>query len=101
MDLGTWALVIGGVIGLAEALFGLRVWCTGRAPARTIRVFRSTRDAGLYLLLFGVALVVLVAGTQAPGESAGGVATPLAILLAGVAAARYRPRKKAEQQGER
>jgi len=94
MDTGTATLVIGGVIGLGLALFGLKVWVTGQAPASTTKAFRTTRDAGLYHLLFGVALVLLVAGTQVPGESAGYVAATMAVLLAGFAIIRHRPQRK-------
>jgi hypothetical protein len=94
MDTGTWTLVIGGTIGLALVLFGARMLITGRAPASTTRAFRNMREAGLYHLLFGVGLVLLVVGTKLPGDSAGVVTAVLAVMLAGVAVVRYRPQAK-------
>jgi hypothetical protein len=96
MDSGTWTLVIGGAIGVALALFGATVLITGQAPATTTRAFRNTRDAGLYHLLFGLGLVLLVAGTRLPGGNTGIVTAVLAVVLAGFAVVRYRPRKKDE-----
>jgi len=69
----TWTLVIGGVIGLALALFGVRMLVTGRAPASTTRSFRTVHEAGLYHLLFGLGLILLVAGTRLPGDRTGAV----------------------------
>ena len=88
----TWTLVIGGVIGLALALFGVRMLVTGRAPASTTRSFRTVHEAGLYHLLFGLGLILLVAGTRLPGDRTGAVTAVLAVLLAAVAVVRYRPR---------
>jgi hypothetical protein len=93
MDTGTWTLVIGGAIGLALALFGAKVLVTGRAPAGTSRAFRNTRDAGLYHLLFGLGLIMLVVGTELPAVGAG-ITAVLAVALAGFAVFRYRPRKQ-------
>jgi hypothetical protein len=97
----TWTLLIGGVIGLVLALFGVRMLVTGRAPAATARSFRTVQDAALYHLLFGVGLLVLVAGTRLPGDRTSTVTAVLAVLLAAVAVARYRPRgkKTTSQQG--
>ena len=97
MDTGTWTLVIGGAIGLGLVLFGVQMLVTGRAPAKTTRAFRSTRDAGLYHLLFGAGLILLVAGTELPGDSTGVVTATMAVLLAGVAVVRYRPQGKREE----
>ncbi len=96
MDTGTWTLVIGGAIGLALALFGVRMLVTGRAPASISRSFRGGRDAGLYHLLFGLGLVLLVAGTGLPGELTGVASAVVAVALAGVAVVRYRPRGNKE-----
>jgi len=96
MDTSTWTVVIGGVIGLALAAVGAKVLITGRAPDSISRAFRNTRDAGLYHLLFGLGLMLLVAGTKLPGGNTGIVTAVLAVLLAGVAVFRYRPRKKDE-----
>jgi hypothetical protein len=89
-------LLIGGVIGLLLALFGVRMLVTGRAPVATERSFRTVHDAALYHLLFGAGLLVLVAGTRLPGDRTGTVTAVLAVLLAAVAVARYRPRGKKE-----
>jgi hypothetical protein len=93
MTSGTWTLVIGGVIGAALILFGGGVLVTGRAPASTSRAFSTTRGAGLYHLLFGAALILLVTGTQMRGL-ANIITTVAAVLLAGVAIIKFRPRKK-------
>jgi len=90
----TWTLLIGGAIGLALALFGVRMLITGHAPASTTRSFRTVHDAGLYHLLFGLGLLVLVAGTRLPGDRTSIVTAVVAVMLAGVAVVRYRPRGK-------
>lgn len=100
MDTGTWTLVIGGAIGLALVVFGVRMLVTGRAPASTTRAFRSMRDAGLYHLLFGVALILLVAGTKLPGDLIGVITATLAVLLAAVAVIRYRPQGRRKEVGK-
>ena len=96
MDTGTWTLLIGGAIGLALVLFGVRMLVTGRAPAATSRSFRDVRDAGRYHLLFGLGLLLLVAGAVLPGELTGFASAVAAVVLAGVAVVRYRPRGKKE-----
>jgi hypothetical protein len=96
MDIGTWTLLAGGAIGLAVALFGVQMLITGRAPAPTSRSFRDVRDAGLYHLLFGLGLVLLVVGTWLPGDLGPIAFAAVAIVLAGVAVVRYRPRGKKE-----
>ena len=90
----TWTLLIGGAIGLALALFGVRMLITGRAPASTARSFRTVHDAGLYHLLFGLGLLLLVGGTRLPGDRTSIVTAVAAVMLAGVAVVRYRPRGK-------
>jgi hypothetical protein len=96
----TWTLLIGGVIGLFLAFFGVRMLITGRAPAATARSFRTVHDAALYHLLFGAGLLVLVAGTRLPGDRTSTVTAVLAVLLAVVAVARYRPRgRRTTSQG--
>ena len=96
MDTGAWTLFVGGAIGLALALFGVTMLVTGRAPASTARAFRNVRDAGLYHLLFGLGLLLLVAGTELPGTVTPIVSAVIAVVLAGIAVVRYRPRKKVE-----
>jgi Flp pilus assembly protein TadB len=99
MDLGLWTLVIGGVIGLALALFGVKLLATGRAPASTKRAFRTVREAGFYHLLFGAALLILVIGTKVKGPTAAAGAV-VAVPLVAVAVARFRPRgRRTEEKG--
>jgi hypothetical protein len=102
MDLGAGTLLIGGAIGLALALFGVKMLATGQAPAATARAFRTVRDAGLYHLLFGVALVLLVLGTKLPGGGALGSAV-VAVALVAVAVVRFRPRRArpTDREGEK
>ena len=92
MSTGQWTTVAGGAVGLALALFGVRMLITGRAPAATTRAFRNVREAGCYHTLFGVALGLVVAGTNFSGSRAGLVMTLLAVALVGVAVVRFRPR---------
>jgi hypothetical protein len=92
MSTGQWTMVFGGAIGLALALFGARMLITGRAPVSTTRSFRSVREAGIYHLLFGVALVLVVIGTHFSGTHAALVMTLLAVAMVGVAVVRFRPR---------
>jgi hypothetical protein len=96
MDTGTWTLIIGGAIGLALVLFGVKMLVTSQAPASTVRAFRNVREAGLYHLLFGLGLLLLVAGTDLPGTATPIVSAVVAVVLAGIAVVRYRPRKKVE-----
>jgi hypothetical protein len=89
MDLGAATLLIGGGIGLLLTIFGVRTLVTGRAP--TVRAFRTAKDAGLYYILFGIALILLSVGTSARGIAAT-VASVVAVVLVAVAVIRYRPR---------
>ena len=98
MDLSFWTLVVGGAAGSALALFGMKVLVTGRAPAAVARSFRQIKDAGLYHLLFGLGLLVLVLGVLLPGGGVTGTATSaLAVVMAGVAVVRYRPRGRRDE----
>lgn len=96
----TWTLLIGGAAGLVLTLFGVRILVTGRAPAATTRAFRTIRDAGLYHLLFGLGLILLVAGTRLPGERTSSVTAILAVVVVAVAVIRYRPRSKKDEPHE-
>jgi len=100
MDVGAGTLLIGGAIGLALALFGVRMLVTGQAPAATSRAFRTIRDAGLYHLLFGLALGLLVLGAKLPGASTALVSTVVAVALVGVAVVRFRPRRARQKDAE-
>jgi hypothetical protein len=93
MGLGLGMVVAGAVIGLLLALFGVRMLSTGRAPGPTVRAFRDVRDAGMYHLLFGVALIVLAVGSGLPGGGVfAGASAVVAVGLAGFAIIRHRPR---------
>jgi hypothetical protein len=96
MDLGSATLLVGGGIGLLLTIFGVRTLITGRAPAT--RAFRTVRDAGLYYVLFGVALILLSLGTSMRGVAAA-VSSVAAVVLVAVAMIRHRPRgrRKAEE----
>jgi hypothetical protein len=100
MDIGTWTQVIGATIGLAMAVFGATMLITGNAPANTARAFPRVRDAGLYHLLFGLALMLVVAGTNMPGGVPGTPAAVLAVAMVAVAVVRYRPRRR-KTEGEK
>jgi hypothetical protein len=92
MSAAHWTMVIGGAIGLALAIFGVRLLTTGRAPDATARAFRSVREAGFYHLLFGVALVLVVIGTNLAGGVVALIMTLLAVGMVGLAVIRFRPR---------
>jgi TRAP-type C4-dicarboxylate transport system permease large subunit len=101
MQLGAWTLGIGATIGLVLTLMGVRMLVTGRAPASTARAFRQIKDAGLYHLLFGLGLLVLVAGVYLPGDETATVSVAVAVVLAGVAVVRYRPRGRRDEGEQR
>jgi hypothetical protein len=101
MDLGTATLVFGGGIGLLLVFFGTRMLATGRAPAPAARAFRTVRDAGMYHLLFGVALVLVVLATVLSGRAAPIMGAVFAVALVGFAVARYRPRGGRIEQEKR
>jgi hypothetical protein len=101
MDLGFSTMLIGAAIGLVIGLFGAKMLATGRAPASTQRAFRSVRDAGLYHLLFGVALLILVIGTTVKGPTAA-VTSVLAVAMVAIAVIRFRPRgRRAAEESAR
>jgi hypothetical protein len=92
MSTSEWTMVVGGAAGAALAAYGIKMLITGRAPASTARAFRCVRDAGFYHLLFGVALALVVVGTGLDRGAVTLAAALLAIVLAGVAMVRFRPR---------
>ncbi|MGW4942834.1 hypothetical protein ACWEOZ_14760 [Actinoplanes sp. NPDC004185] len=94
MNLGTATLLVGGVIGLVLALFGVRMLVTGHAPAGTARNFPGVRAAALYHLLFGLALLLMVLGQALLTGTARLTATVLAVALVAVALVRFRPRRR-------
>lgn len=94
MNLGTATLLVGGAIGLALALFGVTMLVTRRAPASVVRNFPSVRAAGLYHLLFGLALLLMVVSQTLLTGTAGSATSVLAVVLVGVALVRYRPRSR-------
>ncbi|MEV6601293.1 hypothetical protein AB0M36_31230 [Actinoplanes sp. NPDC051346] len=93
MDLGRTTLLVGGVIGLALTLFGVTMLVTGRAPASTRRNFLRVRDAALYHLLFGAALLLMAVGQAVLRGTAGGAVSAFAIVLVVFALLKYRPRR--------
>ncbi|AGZ39166.1 hypothetical protein [Actinoplanes friuliensis] len=92
MNLGTSTLLVGGVIGLLLAVFGVKMLVTGRGPASTLRNFPGVRAAAFYHLLFGLALLLMVLGQTLLGGPARVVVSGVAIVLVGVALVKYRPR---------
>jgi hypothetical protein len=100
MDLGTATLLVGGVIGLVLALFGVRMLVTGRAPAGTVRNFPGVRAAALYHLLFGLALLLMVLGQSLFTGTARLAVTVLAVALVAVALVRFRPRSRRSSSKE-
>ena len=92
MSTSTWTMLAGGAAGGGLALFGLVILVTGRAPGPTARAFRSARDAGFYHFLFGVALGLVVIATGIDQGVVTVTITVLAIVMAGVALVRFRPR---------
>jgi uncharacterized membrane protein YhaH (DUF805 family) len=99
MDLGIGTTVIGGVLGVVFTLLGVRILVTGRAPASTARAFRDHRDAGWYHLLFGVALMVIVAGAAMPGAVSAIASATVAVALVAVGVIRFRPRRGQSKEG--
>jgi hypothetical protein len=85
-------MVIGTVAGLMLAGYGIWMLVSGHAPGPTARAFRTVRDAGFYHLLFGVALGLVVVGTGLDRGLLTLLITVPAIVLAGVAVVRFRPR---------
>jgi uncharacterized membrane protein YphA (DoxX/SURF4 family) len=101
MDLGGVTLLAGGAIGLLLALFGVKTLVTGRAPAATGRAFRDLHDAGMYYLLFGVALLVLALGTSIPmGGVLATVSAVVAVVMVGFAVIKHRPRGRKTAEHE-
>jgi hypothetical protein len=92
MSTSDWTMLAGAVAGAGLAVFGLVVLVTGRAPEPTARAFRSVRDAGFYHFFFGTALGLVVIGTGIDSGVVSVTITVLAVLLAGVALVRFRPR---------
>ncbi|MEV6343331.1 hypothetical protein [Actinoplanes sp. NPDC051851] len=91
---------LGGLVGLMLIGFGLRMLIRGQAPAMIGHAFRSVRDAGYYHLLFGLALVVYLAGVSVDDVVLGQVAAVLAVALVGFALVRFRPRGRGKRHRE-
>ena len=84
------------LIGAGFVAYGGYVLATGRVPARSRAVYRSTRDAGLHALCGGLSLVFLALGQLASHADALVLslgATALALVFIGLAVFRYRPRR--------
>ena len=84
--------------GAGVALYGVRVLVTGRPTDRARHAFRTTRDAGMYPLVTGSALVLLAVGQWLSDRD--GVPTAwaylalvAALVLASLGFLRYRPRR--------
>ncbi|BCJ44263.1 hypothetical protein GCM10010168_10760 [Actinoplanes ianthinogenes] len=84
--------MLGGVLGLALFVFGMRMLVRDEAPGMIAHSFRSARDAGYYHLLFGLALLIYVGGLHLNTAVAGQAAAVIAVLLVGIALVRFRPR---------
>ena len=96
MDFLSWLRLLGGLIGLGLAVYGVVVLVSGKAPRRTVDGYRSSRAAGLYALCLGAALMLLFAGgelTSRDRDVIGLVALGLALALLGVTLALFRPRR--------
>src|SRR4051812_20356524 len=100
MSTSLWTMAVGAVAGSALAGYGIWMLVTGRAPGPTARSFRCVRDAGFYHLLFGVALVLVVIGTGLDRGLVTLFITLPAIVLAGVAVVRFRPRGRRSPGGK-
>src|SRR3954454_16446182 len=100
MKLGGWTLAVGAAVGLALTLMGVWMLVTGRAPGGIARAFRQIKDAGLYHLLFGLGLLVLVLGVYLPGSATAEVSAGVAVVMAGFAVVRYRPRREDPRRDE-
>jgi hypothetical protein len=97
VDFLSWLRLLGGLIGLGLAVFGVVILVSGKAPRRTMVSYRSSREAGLYALCFGVALMLLFAGgelTSRNRDVIGLVALGLALALLIVTVALFRPRRQ-------
>ncbi|MEU4239507.1 hypothetical protein [Actinoplanes sp. NPDC026619] len=92
MSTSTWTMVVGAVAGLTLVVFGGGMLVTGRAPDATVRAFRSVRDAGLYHLLFGAGLALVVVGTALGGGIITVITAAIALVLVAIAVVRFRPR---------
>ena len=92
MDTSGWTMLAGGVAGAGLAVFGMVILVTGRAPTATARAFRSVRDAGFYHFFFGTALGLVVIATGIDSSVVTTTITVLAIVMAGTALVRFRPR---------
>jgi hypothetical protein len=100
MSPSLWTMAVGAVAGLALAGYGVWILVTGRAPGPTARSFRCVRDAGFYHLLFGVALALVVIGAGLDRGIVTLFMTLPAIVLAGVAVVRFRPRGRRSLSGK-
>ncbi|RZU51918.1 hypothetical protein EV385_3755 [Krasilnikovia cinnamomea] len=92
MSVSGWTVGIGLAVGVGLTAMGVTILATRRMPAATARTFRDARAAGLYHLLFGLALLILVLGLYLPGSAASAISAGLAVALVAVAVVRFRPR---------
>ena len=85
------------------AIYGAVVLLTGRLMRSDRRVFRQTKQAGLYYLCFGLALaLVTMSGVvNARGWSVLAiVGLIVGLVFVGLAAIRYRPRRDTRRSAE-
>jgi hypothetical protein len=94
MGLGVATILFGGAVGLPLVIFGARMLITGRAPGATARAFLAVRDAGMYHLLFGLALLIVAIGASVPSGVAAAVSAVIAVGLVAVAVIKHRPRRR-------
>ncbi|MBL7257092.1 hypothetical protein [Paractinoplanes lichenicola] len=94
MSTSSWTMLAGAAAGAGLAVFGLVILVTGRAPNPTARAFRCVRDAGFYHFFFGAALGLVVIGTGINNPVVTTTITVLAIVMAGTALVRFRPRPR-------
>jgi hypothetical protein len=90
-----WLGIVTAVLGAAVALYGVVILLTGRAVRGDRRSFPGTRQAGMYYLCFGAALVTLVSSIlgNLHHQRVLAVAGLVGTLVLAALALRYRPRR--------
>jgi hypothetical protein len=97
MDLVSWLELLTGAGGATVAIYGMAILLTDRAARSDRRAFGRTKDAGRYYLCFGLALVLIVLSNVWNGHHQSLLTVGAligAVALVGLAAIRYRPRRK-------
>ena len=96
MDFTSWVALLAAMCGAAVTIYGAVILVTGRATRGDQRAFRSTRDAGLYYLCFGLAMTLLYSSilwNTHHHSLLAVVALIGTLVLATLAVIRYRPAK--------